>query len=199
MAKKYLDENGLLYFWQKIKAYGNTHWGGGGGASVLDFYPVGSYYETSDGDFDPNTAWGGTWEKDSAGRVTVAQDTSTVEFGTVGGIGGSKSIQAHTHSHSLTLPSHTHKTNNPSENDQFLVTASDGASIGRRTIKNGTGTSYTNNVHSANVIARVSYTGVPTSSSYSITGSIGAVSGVTTGDSGNLQPYVVVIRWHRIA
>lgn len=24
-------------------------------------YPVGSYYETSDADFDPNTAWGGTW------------------------------------------------------------------------------------------------------------------------------------------
>lgn len=25
-------------------------------------YPVGSYYETSDADFDPSTAWGGTWE-----------------------------------------------------------------------------------------------------------------------------------------
>lgn len=26
------------------------------------FYPVGSYYETSDTDFDPNKKWGGTWE-----------------------------------------------------------------------------------------------------------------------------------------
>lgn len=25
-------------------------------------YPVGTYYETSDTDFDPNTSWGGTWE-----------------------------------------------------------------------------------------------------------------------------------------
>ncbi len=25
------------------------------------FYPVGSYYETSDTTFNPNTAWGGTW------------------------------------------------------------------------------------------------------------------------------------------
>lgn len=36
-------------------------------------YPVGSYYETSDGDFDPNTAWGGTWVKDTPGRVMVSQ------------------------------------------------------------------------------------------------------------------------------
>lgn len=32
--------------------------------SQLDYYyPVGSYYETSDANFDPNTAWGGTWTK----------------------------------------------------------------------------------------------------------------------------------------
>lgn len=31
---------------------------------LLDiFYPPGSYYETSDPDFDPNVSWGGTWEK----------------------------------------------------------------------------------------------------------------------------------------
>lgn len=32
--------------------------------SQLDFfYPVGSYYETSDSTFNPNARWGGTWEK----------------------------------------------------------------------------------------------------------------------------------------
>ena len=36
-------------------------------------YPVGSYYETSNSDFDPNESWGGTWNKtDSVGYVTVA-------------------------------------------------------------------------------------------------------------------------------
>jgi len=30
------------------------------------FYPVGSYYETSDTSFDPNTAWGGTWVQEIA-------------------------------------------------------------------------------------------------------------------------------------
>ena len=34
MSDKYLDQNGLAYFWQKIKAYGNTHWGGGGASGT---------------------------------------------------------------------------------------------------------------------------------------------------------------------
>lgn len=33
-----------------------------------EIYPIGSYYETSDGDFDPNKVWGGEWEEVSAGR-----------------------------------------------------------------------------------------------------------------------------------
>lgn len=31
-------------------------------------YPVGSYYETSDMDFDPVRTWGGDWEEVSPGR-----------------------------------------------------------------------------------------------------------------------------------
>ena len=31
-------------------------------------YPVGSYYETSDSDFDPSRTWGGDWEEVVAGR-----------------------------------------------------------------------------------------------------------------------------------
>lgn len=32
-------------------------------AGLIDmFYPVGSYYETSDAEFDPNKSWGGKWE-----------------------------------------------------------------------------------------------------------------------------------------
>lgn len=39
------------------------------------FYPVGSYYETSDTSFDPNTAWGGIWELETAGQVHVSSGT----------------------------------------------------------------------------------------------------------------------------
>lgn len=31
-------------------------------------YPIGSYYETSDNDFDPAESWGGDWEEVSPGR-----------------------------------------------------------------------------------------------------------------------------------
>ena len=33
------------------------------------FYPVGSYYETSNTSFDPGTTWGGVWESETQGSV----------------------------------------------------------------------------------------------------------------------------------
>ena len=40
---------------------------------LLDlFYPVGSYYETSDTSFNPNNTWGGTWVLETAGMVHVS-------------------------------------------------------------------------------------------------------------------------------
>lgn len=58
------------------------------------FYPVGSFYETTDTSFNPNTAWGGTWTEDTAGRVLVAKDSGT--FSTVGSTGGSET-DSHAH------------------------------------------------------------------------------------------------------
>lgn len=35
-------------------------------SALLDlFYPVGSYYVTSDASFNPNESWGGTWNLDN--------------------------------------------------------------------------------------------------------------------------------------
>lgn len=46
--------------------------GGGTTADLLDiFWPVGSYYETNDPNFNPNISWGGTWVQDTKGYVTV--------------------------------------------------------------------------------------------------------------------------------
>lgn len=63
-------------------------------ALALLAHPVGSYYETSDATFDPNIEWGGTWTEDSAGKVTVAQDSGT--FATLGDTGGAETA---THRH----------------------------------------------------------------------------------------------------
>ena len=78
-----------------------------GAMAIIDklidvFYPVGAYFQTSDEDFDPNTAWGGTWVEDTAGRFLVAKNDG--KFNTVGGTGGEET-------HKLTIdemPSHNH-------------------------------------------------------------------------------------------
>lgn len=36
-------------------------------------YPVGSYYETSDGDFDPNIEWRGTWVRLRDGMTLISE------------------------------------------------------------------------------------------------------------------------------
>lgn len=97
MADKYLDESGLSYFWTKLKAYfqeklisgtniktiNSQSLLGSGDIQVapLDmFYPVGSYYETSDASFDPNASWGGTWELETEGQVHIgAGATYTID------------------------------------------------------------------------------------------------------------------------
>lgn len=47
-------------------------------SALLDlFYPVGSYYVTSDVDFNPNESWGGTWNLDNDGTALVSQSLET--------------------------------------------------------------------------------------------------------------------------
>lgn len=43
--------------------------------------PIGSYFETSDANFDPNTAWCGTWVLENDGTVLVSKsDTAESAF-----------------------------------------------------------------------------------------------------------------------
>ena len=63
------------------------------GKEVFDiFYPVGSYYETSNTNFNPNTNpnWFGEWVEDSKGLTTVGLDTNQLEFNQVGKVIGTK-------------------------------------------------------------------------------------------------------------
>lgn len=56
----------------------------GNKANIDFFYPVGSYYETSNADFDPNVTWGGTWALETEGQVHVSAG-SNYEIGDTGG------------------------------------------------------------------------------------------------------------------
>lgn len=63
------------------------------------FYPIGSYYETSNLTWTPQGAgWYGTWVEDSAGTTTVARDNGT--FKNVGSVVGSETKT--TGSHAIT-------------------------------------------------------------------------------------------------
>ena len=68
-------------------------------------HPVGEYYWTSNTSFNPNTAWGGTWERIQDGRVLISNNGSHA----VGSTGGAETVtlslsQIPSHSHP-----HTHK------------------------------------------------------------------------------------------
>lgn len=130
-------------------------------AEMLDtFYPVGSYYETSDITFNPNASWGGTWVEDTDGRVLVATNNGT--FATVGATGGEETHQLTT----AEMPSHSHRLAHPGN-----IGAS-GDFLGSELVvgwNSGTQDSRTTE----------------------------PVGGSTAHN--NLQPYVVVKRWHRVA
>ena len=112
----YLDLNGLGTFWDCIKE------------SLLDlYYPVGSYYETSDTSFDPNAEWGGTWILEAAGQVHVSAGTGYSVNGAISNVsdGGATTYTVPTtklndaniaHGHGFTqptIPNHKHSFTQP--------------------------------------------------------------------------------------
>lgn len=63
---------------QKTSSGYNEYSFGENKSDLLDFfYPVGSYYETSNTSFDPNEEWGGVWVQDTQGYVTVGSGYSS--------------------------------------------------------------------------------------------------------------------------
>lgn len=72
------------------------------GKTLLDLlHPVGSIFETTSSDFDTvarvQAYFGGTWEVFGAGMVVVGYLSDDDDFKTIGGTGGSKALQEHTH------------------------------------------------------------------------------------------------------
>ena len=169
------------------------------GALLDIFYPVGSYYETSNASFNPNTAWGGTWVEDTKGRVTVAKSDSGT-FANVGAEGGSEDV-------TLTLnqiPEHGHNVHTWNNNQSAADAKVYDASATSNTISKLTTGGFRFNGNQGEGNGWIS-SGFRTSD-----GRIGAesgagdVSGMTSKKGGskshtNLQPYKVVKRWHRTA
>jgi hypothetical protein len=132
-------------------------------------YPVGSYYLSMSDTFDPNVSFVGTWVQDTPGLMTMNASDST----RLGATGGEKT-------HKLTtseVPGHTHSASG------ITYQTSKNGSFG-----NTTQTSYWNNTRGNQLKYERIYDGTLTSSS----------TGSGTAHN-NLQPYIVCVRWHRIA
>lgn len=201
MAKKYLDETGLAYFWSKIKAYVDSHSGGGGGGSVLDYYPVGSYYETSDSNFNPNTSWGGTWVLETEGRVHIGAGSNY----TIGSTGGATTHKHTTGNFTLLakhLPAHTHGNKSLTGTFRIRRWGSSGYMIpSAKGIVDSE--DYTSGAYPAasTSTSSVNYQKISIDASHTHT-SVGGDTAHNHGDTGNgsnMQPYIVVNRWHRTA
>ena len=148
-----------------------------GGKSLIDrIYPVGSIYISTSSTFNPQTTWGGTWKKTADGRCLIgANDTYTL-----GTTGGSASHTHTTQNHTLTvneMPPHIHDNNARinwfNELGQGLL---DTGWVANSNIRVDAGSNHTSTV-----------------------GGGAAHSHGNTGSASNMQPYLAVYIWERIA
>lgn len=162
--------------------------------SIDLFYPVGAYYETSDINFDPNETWTGVWELETEGQIHVSGSvsgtykvngalTNTSDGGEKTHVltPGETALKAHTHTmaHTHNMNSHTHDMGNLFSNGSGSSSAYTMVSNKKVISKNTGGSSAAN------------------------TGNASMTSGGLTEANGsahnNMQPYIIVNRWHRIA
>ena len=161
--------------------------GGGGGSGVMralfDFvYPVGSYYETSDTSFDPNQSWGGTWVLETEGQVHISgsiNGTYQVDGAPTDTTDGGEATHTLLTSE---MPSHAH---NPSVAGSGYMSYKLNAGVGR-------------NRHATSSSGTLKYVFGSSTQDDLVYSSTSANTG--GGDAhNNMQPYIIVHRWHRTA
>lgn len=164
-------------------------------------YPIGSYYETSDANFDPNTYFGGTWVLEASGQVHVSAGTGYT-IGTTGG-----ATTSSTGNHTLTtseIPAHTH--GSKSLSDSFTArrygTSGAGTAIlwGDTTgvVRVTTGSTSQSKINVNGVSGTSTYDTVTIDATHEHT-SVGGSEAHNHGSVSTMQPYIVVNRWHRTA
>ena len=157
------------------------------GNSLDKYYPVGSYYETSDSTFDPNIAWGGTWVLETEGQVHVSAGNNYSVSGAL-----SNTSDGGEETHELTtqeMPAHTH-------GSKTLTGAF-------RAYQFSSWDSYTTGIVSQGTNAKNNVAPSTGSNNGGATFTVNAThehNSVGGGQSHNImQPYINVYRWHRTA
>lgn len=215
MSKKYLDYNGLLYFWGKIKTHIYDH-----------VYPIGSFYQTMlppsapSGEtpvlgvnyFDPAEAWGGTWTQ-IHGRFLVAEGdnggTGEEVMGlSAGDTGGYRHAQLLSHTHPVDITSkgmsanssHSHGPGGESSTHFMYRNSNSGTQT--RSAVGTSGSAYTWRGTTAGGFASSTTTEskslAHTHEVEGTTGSAGVTPSIGYNDL-NLPPYLAVYMWKRTA
>ena len=154
-------------------------------------YPVGSYYETTDSELDPNVNWGGTWLLETEGQVHVSAGDN---YAVAGALTNTSDGGASTVTLDVTqMPSHTHTQNAHSHGQDAHAHAlreqsnsvASGSAHGRPRTDSQTQLGY----------------GYWTSAAQPAIWGATATNNYTGGGKAhnNMQPYINVYRWHRTA
>ena len=133
-------------------------------------HPIGTYYETSNSEFNPNTAWGGTWilENDGTNLVSKSNDEESIFNVDIGTIIGNEN-----HSHTL--------------NSAYAMIGTDASSNSYDRIKYIDGYTY----NSKSTAQSFSFVNGETDSATALGGQ--------TDLGSNIQPSKIINRWHRTA
>lgn len=170
---------------------------GGPGSSPLDAWPVGSVFLSTVATGPATLLGGGQWQAIGAGRVLVGFDGTDVDFDTLGKMGGEKShtltaaeMPAHTHvqdAHTHTQQSHNHTQNSFAPR---IVNSGTAGTVGVQ------GASTASNANASN-----SATTATNQAATAVNNTAVATNQITGGDGAhnNVQPYLVVQMWKRIA
>lgn len=188
------------------------------------YYPVGTYYETYDANFNPNEAWGGTWVEDSSGRVLISAGTNDGITYTVNETGGERTHTLTPGETAMKSHSHTYSKSNTATNNTTLSISQMPSHAGHLPVNNGSHTGYGNaksyyladvTLYSYGSVGRgwnnngteLTPAGVNRGGGQGHNHGISLSNATTTGNPAdangaahnNMQPYKVVKRWHRTA
>ena len=164
--------------------------GGTGASSVAaavsnlsaSIYPIGSIYINAGVTTNPATLLGfGTWTAFGAGRVLVGLNASDSAFDTLQETGGSKDATLVSHSHTASS-----SVNDPGHAHGIPVYAIDTTNIDNRVPSNGLDTAQV-----ATASTNSASTGITVTTTVNSAGS--------SATNANLQPYITVCMWLRIA
>jgi len=138
------------------------------------FYPVGSFYDTTDENFNPNEIWGGKWEK-VTDRMRIGAGNSYKSAST----GGSTSHKHTTQGHAITIDEM------PAHNHPFKGNTAGYSGGVAYTLHFGNGNPGTWDGYDGSLILN--------------RGGNKAHSHGDTGTSSNLPPYYATYMWHRLS